>query len=65
MKLTFNIKNKQKVKSFVYLLKNNAWFAGAGSKCDIEKVTNWLNGKTKTKPKLKNTNKLYKIINKS
>jgi 20S proteasome alpha/beta subunit len=40
----------------VFLLKNNTWFGGAGHKSDIEKVINWLNGKVKIKPKLKNTN---------
>ena len=38
------------------------WFGGAGHKSDIEKVYAWIKGKSKTKPKLKNTNSFLKLI---
>lgn len=37
------------------------FFGGAGHKSDIEKVFKWLNGETKTKPKIKNQNSFIKM----
>jgi 20S proteasome alpha/beta subunit len=37
------------------------WFGGAGHKADIEKVYAWVQGKSKSKPKLKNTNSFLKL----
>jgi len=42
----------------------NGWLGGAGHQSDIEKVVDYMNGKIKTKPKIKNDNSFLMLTDK-